>query len=261
MKFKLENFKKVAYPCEYGAWGFFLEPIVLALLISYTTDGLLIGISAFLLFLAYQPSTYIIKQTPKTLLAISYVVLSVYLLITTLILYCVIYSSSNYFFFWPFLLAIFLMVIFKISEAANINRKLFFELIPQVAVALMASSILLKNNWELEFVVGFVIIVFSRSIQTVFYINNKLKFVKGFKPNKTIVDLIGISFLLILIFLYDKEIVPLLSIFAVVGLMFRVYLGFQNSLQNEKVKIIGIKEFIYGFLFVIVNSIGYLIRL
>jgi hypothetical protein len=95
----------------------------------------------------------------------------------------------------------------------------------------------------------------------VYYINNKLKIIKGYKPNRFLVNFIGGSFLIIISFLSFKDFLPVISLVAVIMLILRAYLGLMEKYKNEKVKIIGIKEFIYGFLFVIVNSIGYLNRI
>jgi hypothetical protein len=142
-------------------------------------------------------------------------------------------------------------------ELKNLNRKIIVELIPQIAVALMSVSILLIDNWELDYVIGFIIIVLSRSIQTVFYINNKLKFFKGAKHYEGLVNIIGLLFLFALIFMVRYNFVPWISIIAIGLLMLRSVVGFFEKNKLEKVKIIGIKEFIYGFLFVVLNSIGY----
>ena len=257
MIFENSNFKKVGFPHEHGSWGFFLEPIVLSLIVAYSINGFLLGLAAFSLFLSSQPLSYILKRIPKYLLKSSYVFFFAYLSFSIFILTYLNFSLNSTARLVPFFAAILLMGIFKLLELKSLNRNLIVELIPQIAVGLMSVSILLVDNWELVPIIGFVAIIFSRSIQTVFYINNKLKFFKGTKPNKALVNLIGLLFLITIIIMTQFNIVPWISVLAIILLMLRSAIGFFKKNKLEKVKIIGIKEFIYGFLFVVLISIGY----
>ncbi len=150
------------------------------------------------------------------------------------------------------------MGFFKLMERKNLNRNLIVELIPQIAVALMSVSILLIANWDIAYLMGFTVIVLSRSVQTVFYINNKLKYFKGAKPNRLLVNIIGLLFLIIIIN-FDSNIILHHGVQLLLWLLLilRSVIGFIEKNKMEKVKIVGIKEFIYGFLFVVINSIGY----
>jgi len=255
------NIVKVAFPREYGSWGLFLEPLILALIISYSHEGTIIGLSSFFLFLAYQPSSIIIKNKPKYLLPWAYIFLIVYLIFALGLLIFLISNYTNRSFLYPFVIAILLMIVFKAFEAINLNRNIVVELIPQVSVALISSSIILINNWETEFVIAFVIVILSRSFQTVFYINNKLKLFKEHTPNKIIVNSVGLSFFIILLFSAVYNFTPWLSLLSLLLLILRAIVGLSPYNKNEKVKIVGIKEFIYGFLFIMINSIGYLMNL
>lgn len=257
MIFKNSHFRKVGYPHEHGSWGFFLEPILLALLIAYSFYGVLLSLSAFCLFLAYQPMSFILKGNPKYLLKDAYYYLLTYSVISILIILYLSLKIQSPNSLIPFIIAILLMIFYKRLEYKNLNRKIIVEIIPQIAVVLISVSILLLNNWPLAYLIGFAFIVLSRSVQTVFYINNKLKFFKKIDSNKLLVHLVGILFLIILTFLAIYNFVPWSSITAIVLLMLRSIVGFFEKNRSEKVKIVGIKEFIYGFLFVGIISIGY----
>lgn len=257
MIFKNSNFRKVGYPKEHGSWGFFLEPIVLALLIAYSNNGLILALSAFLLFLSNQSVTIVLKGIPKYLLRSSYLYFISYTILSVLILLYLNSTLQSSGSLIPFLVAILFMGFFKLMERKSLNRNIIVELIPQIAVGLMSVSILLIDNWELVPLLGFVVIILSRSIQTVFYINNKLKFFKGIKPNKILVNSIGLLFFILLLVMAQLNNVPWISLLAILFLMLRSVIGFFEKNKLEKVKIIGIKEFIYGFLFVVIISIGY----
>ncbi|HVN50551.1 MAG TPA: YwiC-like family protein [Acidimicrobiales bacterium] len=49
------QWRKVAIPSEHGGWGLTLEPVLLGLLLAWSWAGLLLGVAAFLAFLARTP--------------------------------------------------------------------------------------------------------------------------------------------------------------------------------------------------------------
>ena len=252
------HFTKVAFPKEHGSWGFFLEPIILSLFIAYSNNGLLLAICSFFLFLAYQPMSYIIKQIPKYLLPSSYTYLVIYIFVALLLFLQILFNNDDINLLIPFAVAILLMLIFKFMEFKNLNRNLLVEFLAPISVTLMAVSIVLFKINDLLFIIGFTIVLLSRSIQTTLYVNNKLKFFKGYDYSKSIVNISGALFLIALIILSIFNITPYLSIAAILMLIMRSQLGLLEKNKSEKVKIVGIKEFIYGFLFVVINVFGYL---
>jgi len=48
--------RAVAMPAEHGGWGLTLEPVLLGLLVAWSWPGLLLGLAAFLAFLARTPA-------------------------------------------------------------------------------------------------------------------------------------------------------------------------------------------------------------
>jgi hypothetical protein len=67
--------RSVALPAEHGGWGFLIEPIILGLLVAFSGMGILLGLSAFGVFLIHQPLKIVIKdrmkgnRPPRTILA------------------------------------------------------------------------------------------------------------------------------------------------------------------------------------------------
>jgi hypothetical protein len=256
LNFNRSNIIKVAIPSEHGSWGFFLEPIALSLLVAYSFEGLIIAISAFILFLANQPSSYIVKRKPKYLLLLSIYFTIFYLFSAIGIIVYFLIGNINFILILPFGASIFIMVLYKILEFYNLKRNIIVELIPQVSLVFICVSILLLKDWKFEFIIAFTIIVLSRSIHTVFYINNKLKVLKNRTPDKSLTNWVGAIFAVLLILFASLDFSPWLSLIAFSLLILRSIFGlFPNSI--ETVKIVGIKEFIYGFLFVLINVIGY----
>lgn len=256
-----QNILKVLFPHEHGAWGFFLEPIVLALIIAFTTNGLLLAFSSFLLFLASQSLSILLKRKPEYLVLLASITFAGYFITAILLFYFVSNNSSDNSFLFPFVLAMSIMGFYKLLEVKNQNRLLIVELLAPISVILISISIVMLNEWDIKFLISFAIVLLSRSIQTVFYVNNKLKFFKDNNPNKLIVHIIGFVFFLLLLFQAIYDLIPYLSLLAILLLIVRAYLGFMKKNKTEKVKIVGIKEFIYGFLFVVIISIGYLYKL
>ena len=176
MNTKKFYFNKVAFPHEHGSWGLFLEPIVLALAISFSYDGLLIAMSSFFLFLANQPASIILKKTPKYLQYSANVILIIYLVIAFSLVSLIISNNVIFNFIIPYIAAIILMLFYKTMEVRNLNRHLIVELLAPIAVLLIALSIVMRNNWNELSLIAFSFVLLSRSVQTIFYVNNKLKF-------------------------------------------------------------------------------------
>lgn len=258
MQINKQLIKKVSYPHEHGSWGFFLEPIVLSLLVAFSFNGFMIGIVSFLLFLGHKSVTIILKKNPVKAVGLAYVILSIYIASSIILTLYVISNASELTFLIPYILSIVMMIVYKAMEVLNFNRILVIELLAPISVVLIAISILLLVNWNLIDILGLSFILIARSIQTVFYIKSKLLFIKNKDFNKSSILVTDILFLVILVYFSLVQIISYLAILAFLILVIRAYIGLKPNMKSEKVKIIGIKEFVYGLLYVIINAAGYL---
>lgn len=253
------TFSKVALPKEHGAWGFVLEPLLFSLLVAFTLDGLLIALVMFFMFLSSQPFKLITtKSTSKRLRFAAKVALLFYLSISIVSL-VVLILSADFYSIIPFYTAIILLFLYKIAEYNSLSRNLFVELLPIFSMTLVAISIIMiDSSFNINPIV-FGVLLLSRAIPTVFYINAKVKWVKGFKFSVLPTHLLNVGFLLFVIYAGLNNLLPLLSILGSVLLTIRAIIGFSKFSFTKTVKQIGVAEFVYGSLFVVINGIAFLI--
>ncbi|GBD90846.1 hypothetical protein BMS3Abin04_01566 [bacterium BMS3Abin04] len=255
--------KQVAFPREHGSWGFVLEPLTLALLVAFTTDGFLIALSAFFIFLAHQPIRMLLNKKKNNHLKVkktAFVIFFFYLVISSLLLFCAI-SNEALLVFIPFIIAIVMMTVYLFLELLQLNRNLFTELFAPVAITFIATSIVLAADWEIDKVFVFWVVLVSRSIPTTFYLHEKIRMLKKMTISKTLTNFSGLSFLAVIIFFGVKKLAPYLSILAVLILFVRAFIGLSYSSKKISIRKIGILEFVYGGLFVIINAIGYILMI
>ncbi len=86
-----------------------------------------------------------------------------------------------------------------------------------------------------------------------------MKWVKRFKFSVLPTYLLNAGFLVFIIYASFNNLLPMLSILGMVILTVRSIIGFSKFNFTKTVKQIGVVEFIYGFIFVVINGIAFLI--
>jgi hypothetical protein len=254
---KLAVLKKVAFPKEHGSWGFVLEPLILSLLVAFSINGLIFALSAFILFLSKQSIQIIFTNSGPTYLKSSAKkVLAIYFVVVILFFLHLI-SNTELILLIPFTIGLMLMLLFLFLDHIGKARELLFEFIPAIALTSMSISIVLMDDTFSFNVLVFGILLLSRSVPTIFYINAKVKEAKGkyFSPLPTLMA--NGFFTLIVIYFAINNLLPALSILGSLLILFRSMIGFSKFNFTKKVVQIGIAEFIYGILFVIINAIAF----
>jgi len=251
------NIKSVAFPREQGSWGFMLEPLILALLVAFTINGLLIALSAFIIFLSHQPVRAIAnKKSHKEIKLTASIIFIIYSSIAVILIFTA-FLNMKLILFLPYFTALLLMTIYLLLELKGYGRLLAAELIAPVAVSLIAVCITLVNGWSVNFILAFWIILLSRSIQTTFYINAIVKIIKKQSASPLLTYTSGFLFLLIVTLNAFQHLSPYLAIAAVIILIIRSFVGFTSTNKKVNIKKIGILEFVYGIVFIILVAIGY----
>ncbi|HED08130.1 MAG TPA: hypothetical protein ENI57_08450 [Ignavibacteria bacterium] len=255
------HIKQAAFPNEHGSWGFVLEPLVLALLVAYSSTGSLLFVTAFFLFLSHQPMKNIIKKYKnKPLLNASLLFLIIYLLIS-FFSFSFVLSEIEFFPLIFFGVAIVIMVFYLFMELMGKNRNLFSELIAPISISFIAVSIYSIKTFRIEYIIAFFFVLLARSIPTTFYIHAKLLLIKKKKSKNVISIISGCSFLIILFIFAVLGYSPYLAVAASLVLLIRAYFGLYISDNKIKITTFGIWEFIYGGLFVVITAAGYILKI
>lgn len=248
---------KVAFPKEHGAWGFVLEPLLLSLLVAYTFQGLLLAIAIFFLFLANQPIRIVLNNSAsKKFKSAALVMLTIYLSISLLLVIFLIFEIELVPLTFLFI-ALVLMFLFLVFEFYKYSRKLLIEFIPIISMTLVALSIITINQNVLFNPLVFAFILLSRSVPTVFYVNDKLRDLKRIKSHHIRTHTINLIFTISIFFLILANLTPALSFVAMLILVGRTFLGYSRFNFTKSVKQIGVTEFIVGLVFVIINAFAF----
>ncbi len=252
------NFKAVAFPREHGSWGFVLEPLILAVIVAYNKSGLFIALSAFFTFLAHQPIRVILKKgISKELKRKAVWFLGVYFFLSAVFIIRVIKVQDSTVLI-PLTFVVILMMYFLYLEIIGLSRNVYAELIGPVSMNLIAFSIVLTDGWSLPSAFAFLVVLLNRSVPTTFFIHEKLNLIKHQKAKIMRTHLISFVGLIAVIILAVVSLVPYLSLIAVLILVIREIFGFTEYTEKLTVKQIGMLEFLYGTIFVIINAVGYL---
>lgn len=252
-------FNKVAIPREHGSWGFVIEPLLLSLIVAFTLEGILLALATFFLFLSNQPIKIVLnKSASKKNRSLGKFVLALYFLVALALLS---YPLLNLSFklLLPFFAALLIMLIYLFSVLSKLSRNLLVEFLPILAMTLVAITIVtIDNSFSFNPII-FGLLLLSRAVPTVIYINTKVKESRGLKFSVLPTHLSHFLFLLFIIWASLVNLLPPLTILGTLILTARSIIGFSKFNFTKTIKQIGVVEFIYGALFVITNGIVFLI--
>jgi YwiC-like protein len=253
------SLNKGAIPREHGSWGFVIEPLLLSLIVAYTFEGLLLALATFFLFLSNQPIKIVLnKSASKRNRSTGIAVFVFYLLIVIALLSFPLFNLS-FKLLLPFFAALLIMLLYLFAVLSKLSRNLLVELLPILAMTLVAITIAtIDNSFSFNPII-FGLLLISRAVPTVIYINAKVKESRGLPFSILPTHLINILFLLFIIWASLVNLLPILSIFSALLLSIRSVIGFSKFNFTKTIKQIGVVEFIYGSLFVIINGIAFLI--
>ena len=252
-------FTKVAIPKEHGSWGFVLEPLLLSLIVAYTLEGLLLALATFFLFLSNQPLRIVAnKSSSKKFKSTGIAVFSFYFLTAIVLLIFPLYNLKLEVLL-PFFIGLTLMPIYLFAALKNYSRSLIVELLPIFSMTLIAVSIIMIDNSFSFSLIVFGVLLLSRAIPTVIYIGAKVKEAKKIEFSVLPTHVLNIGFSLFIIYASLTNLLPMLSLLGAVLLTTRSVIGFSRFSFAKTIKQIGVMEFVYGSLFVVINGIAFLI--
>ncbi len=253
------HIKQIAFPREHGSWGFVIEPLALTLLIAYSFHGLLIAVSAFFIFLSHQPikiffsgSKITLQKKWTVIIALVYFAIAFATIVDVLL-------TDTFLILVPYIIAVCLMSIYLLLELKGFKRNLISELIAPVAISILVLSIALAANWNFQSIFAFWVLLLSRTVTTTFYIHEKLNMLKKKSGTIFLPYFSNTVFLFLLIYFVYDELLPILSLAAFGILFIRSIWGLRKWAKKLSVKQIGMLEFLYGFLFVIISACGFII--
>lgn len=252
--------RSVALPSEHGGWGFLLEPILLGLLVAFSWKGVLLGIAAVGVFLIHQPLKVATKdhlkgrRPPRLIWAERFVVGYGMLALIPMLILLLTTSPS---FLLPITLAIPFASVQLYYDAQNRSRRLIPEICGAMALAMIAPTIALLDDWTFGTAIVLWVILAMRAVAAILYVRSRIRLKNGKPASPSITWLIHIVALAISIGLALTDNAPWLTVLAFSILLFRALHGLSQYRKDHPIKVIGFQELAYGLMTVFIVAIGY----
>jgi hypothetical protein len=257
--------KPLALPNEHGAWGFWLEPALLGLLLapSWAGAGLVLA-SLAALFSQHPLSLFLTDKRrgrtfPRTLLARQLAAL--YGLGVALGLTLTFLTARSSWFLLPLALAAPFALLQLEHKTRNKGRSLFAELAGAAAMSALAPSLLLLGGSSLLSASAVWLLLLARSLPSVLYVRSRLRLERAEKADQVtplISSVLACGIAALLVYL---KLLPVLVLPVMVVLFIRAAFGLSVMRGKLKASTVGMLELAYGLMVVLAVSLGNTLKL
>jgi hypothetical protein len=252
--------KSVALPVEHGSWGFLFEPLVAGLAIAFSLGGMWIAVMTIGAFLVRQPLKVLLidrlgmKVRERALAALAF--LAIYGTVFTAGLIGTVASVG----WWPLLPFVFVLpfAAYQIyCDASRQGRQLIAEVIGAVSISASIAAIALSAGRPWAVAVSLWLIFVLRLVPSILYVRNRLLLEKGKQYSRIVPTVAHVAALTIVAVLSYLTLSPILTLFAMLILLWRAVAGLAPGRRKLRAMQIGVLEIVYGTLTVLSVVIGY----
>ena len=161
------GWRAVAMPSEHGGWGLTLEPVLLGLIIAWSTAGVALGVAALTAFLLRTPAKLVAvdlrrgRWLHRSRLALRIAIVDAAVLAVAV---AVAIASAGWSWLVPVLVAGPLVAIELSFEIRSRGRRLIPELCGAVGVAAVTASIVLAGDHAVRLAVGLWLVLAARAV-------------------------------------------------------------------------------------------------
>jgi hypothetical protein len=251
----------VALPAEHGSWSFWLEPVLLGLLLAPAIAGLWLALASFGVFLSRQPFKVAWadrqrgRRFQRTRLAERFVV--IYGVVTLLALAAAVTAAQTVDMLLPLLIVVPLVVVQLYFDLRHESRHWLPETLGPVILSATAASIALAGGWSQVPALALSGIMVSRAVPTVFYVRARLRLEKGQPVSPALSTLLHVLAVLAVFGLMLAQLAPALSVLAALILLARAVYGLSPFRRPAQPKHIGIQEIVFGLVTVTMAVVGF----
>lgn len=254
------RWRQILLPAEHGSWGLVLEPILLGWLVAPTGSGFLLGLAAFLLFLAYQPLSLWWadrrrgRQLRRTLVAGQ--AGTAFVGVALLLLGWVIWQQG-FRFLWPLLPALPFALAYLWYDLGPQRRTWQAELSAPIAFAATSAIIVLSADHPAGAALLLWAVLIARALPSILYVRARLRLDKGL-PSQPWPALFshGIALTAAGMAVWQLQLPPLaLLVYGLLAL--RCVEGLSAQRRPLAVRAIGFLEMGLGLLLVLVVGLGW----
>jgi hypothetical protein len=252
--------KAIALPNEHGAWGFWLEPALLGMLLapSWSGTGLVLA-SLAALFLQHPLSLFLSDKRrgrifPRTPLALQFAgIYSIFVLFGLLLTSI---TATSFLFLVPLVLAAPFAFTQLEHKSRNKGRSLWAELSGATAMSALAPSLLLLGDFSILSALAIWILLLVRSLPSILYVRARLRLERGenadqFTPLISSIVACGVTALLVYLKLLPVFVLPVMVV-----LFIRAAFGLSMMRGSTRARTVGMLELVYGLLVVGAVFIG-----
>lgn len=252
--------RSVALPVEHGGWGFLLEPIVLGLLVAPGAGGVAFSIASVAAFLVRHPLRLTLSgrgassPSPRLRLALALSVVYAAVAAAALVLGVLIEGAVP---LVPLVAGSPLALLFVFYDARKKSRELVAEIAGALGLAASAPAIALCDGWPAvdgAFLWG---VLAARTVPSIVYVRARLRRQRGQKVRRFAVMAVHVGLAGIGAVLAVRGNIPYLAEAAFLALVLRAAGGLYGPLRQTRATAIGVREIVYGLVFVIVTAAGY----
>lgn len=175
--------RNVVLPNEHGAWGFWLEPVLLTLLVAPSAAGGLVALGGLVAVFAQHPLSLILadaargRSYPRT--GVARRVLAIELLIGGALVTGGVLLSGSISALAPLLLAVPLVLVQLGYERRNRGRDLLPELLAALAMTALGPVILLLGGAPVSVAISCWALLAGRNLSAVLYVRARLRLDRG----------------------------------------------------------------------------------
>lgn len=253
--------KTVALPNEHGAWPLLLEPALLALLVAPSVGGIFFAIAGLTAMLAQHPFALVLtdrrrgKTYPRTRVALRFA--AGYGAVAASGAAIAVATSGRPLALAPLLLAVPLALVQLEFDSRNRGRSLVPELAGTAAVGALASCIALAAGWSVLPALGLWLVVVLRSVPSVLWVRARLALAYGRDADRRPAAIVVASAAAIAAALAFTGVLPWLVFGGTLLLLVRGAWGISRFRMSTTPKGVGIRESIFGLVYVLLAAGGY----
>ena len=253
------GWRAVAMPSEHGGWGLTLEPVLLGLLVAWSTAGVALGFAAFTAFLLRTPARLVAvdvrrgRWLDRSRLALQIAIVETVVLVAAV---AVAIMLAGWVLLAPVLMAGPLVAIEMSFEIRSRGRRLVPELCGAVGIAAVAVSIVLAGNRAAGLAIGVWMVLAARAIGAIPFVRVQILRLRRGQGPVWHSDLAQVAAVAIatLAMIADRRLLA--------GLVGVLLLAFAQSVWVRQAPIpakrLGLREMAIGIALVAVTAVGVL---
>jgi hypothetical protein len=251
--------RSVAVPTEHGGWGLTLEPVLLGLIVASSGAGALLGLAAFIGFVARTPLKVVLvdvsrdRRLHRTNVAAQLLTAEL-LVLVVLVLGATRLADAP---FWaPLVVAAPLVLLELWFDMRSRSRRLLPELAGSIGIASTVAMIVLADGGSARLAVGLWVVLAARSITSIPFVRAQVGLLHGHTGDPTTLlaaDLVAIGLAVVGTVLDPSLLAGAVTIAVIVAFQ-RV--GAQRPVPRATV--VGIRQMVLGLVLVATTSAGVL---